>query len=417
MVNNQPKEYDTVLGEQLQVPVDSAVLGGIEGVKKRFTLEPVEQRLAALKDALKYGDAGLDVIIEALQHQPPQVKQLAYNLLCQYPDFKAKQAIEKCNQYQFFQRLNTIMSGHEYGVVWVRFSFDSKKLISASKDMTIKVWDLHTGRVIRNIETDISKCRVKTNYINIALSSDEKIICCVTNDNPNIEVWNLETLSKLYTLEGHSNGKNKRAGALTISSDVQTLFSSSWDHYIKVWDLQTGNLLRSVELESDIASLCLGQDGKALFIGTYNEVVLWNWQADEIIKTFKVNSQHQGYYNWIDYLTISLDGRVLVGMSLRTIKVWDLETEQEIHSFNNKENYFEAIDLSQNGQILVISISKQPIEVWDLKTRQLLNSLESHKQVIALALSSDGKTLATGGEGAINGIANNPIRIWGIPKA
>ena len=77
MADNQPKEYDAVLGGQLQFPVNGVVLGGIEGVKRRLTLEAIEPRLAALKGALKYGDAGLDLKIEAFQHQP-QLKQFAF---------------------------------------------------------------------------------------------------------------------------------------------------------------------------------------------------------------------------------------------------------------------------------------------------------------------------------------------------
>ncbi|BAY27488.1 WD-40 repeat protein [Calothrix sp. NIES-2100] len=244
MPDNQPKEYDAVLGGQLQVPVDGVVLGGIEGVKKRLALKPIEPRLAALKEALKYGDAGLDLIIEAFQHQP-QLKQFAYTLLSQHPDSKAKQLIEKCNQYEFFQCIDSL-EGHQYEVGWVRFSSDGKKFISVSKDLTIKVWDLHTERVIQNIETHVSKRMGKAYNINIAFSSNEKIICISTKYNSEIEVWNVNTRTKVFTLEGRSNAKNNLAASLAISADGKILFNSE-DNYIKFWDLQTGDLLRSFE--------------------------------------------------------------------------------------------------------------------------------------------------------------------------
>jgi hypothetical protein len=43
--------------------VSDAVLGGIEGVKRRLASAVVEQRIAALTKALKYGQAGLDLVI------------------------------------------------------------------------------------------------------------------------------------------------------------------------------------------------------------------------------------------------------------------------------------------------------------------------------------------------------------------
>ncbi|WP_363319709.1 hypothetical protein [Microcoleus sp. PH2017_02_FOX_O_A] len=64
---NRPKEYDAVLGGQNLIPMNAAVLGGIAGVKSRLASPDVAVRIAALSDAPKYGDAGLDLIIGALQ--------------------------------------------------------------------------------------------------------------------------------------------------------------------------------------------------------------------------------------------------------------------------------------------------------------------------------------------------------------
>ncbi|MEH2255268.1 hypothetical protein [Nostoc sp.] len=56
---NQPKEYDAVLGGQVPLPVDGVVLVGIEDVIKRLGNISFEQRIAVLKDALNYGEVGL----------------------------------------------------------------------------------------------------------------------------------------------------------------------------------------------------------------------------------------------------------------------------------------------------------------------------------------------------------------------
>ncbi|MEL6459182.1 MAG: hypothetical protein AAFX46_18070 [Cyanobacteria bacterium J06636_27] len=62
------KLYDAVLGGENPPLPDSVVLGGIEGVKRRFASKVVEVRIAALRDALNYGDAGLDLVIEAFAY-------------------------------------------------------------------------------------------------------------------------------------------------------------------------------------------------------------------------------------------------------------------------------------------------------------------------------------------------------------
>ncbi|MCC3528927.1 MAG: formylglycine-generating enzyme family protein [Microcoleus sp. PH2017_22_RUC_O_B] len=85
---NQPREYDAVLGGQSQVPLGAAVLGGIPGVKSRLASPIVEVKITALSEALKYGDAGLDLIIGALRDEAIQVKLAAYSLLKDRNDLK-----------------------------------------------------------------------------------------------------------------------------------------------------------------------------------------------------------------------------------------------------------------------------------------------------------------------------------------
>lgn len=75
---NQPQEDDAVLGGQTPIPMGSAVLGGIAGVKRRLESAIEEQRIVALSEALKYGEAGLDLVIQALKDESKQVEKAAY---------------------------------------------------------------------------------------------------------------------------------------------------------------------------------------------------------------------------------------------------------------------------------------------------------------------------------------------------
>ncbi|OYD86859.1 hypothetical protein CDG77_32615 [Nostoc sp. 'Peltigera membranacea cyanobiont' 213] len=109
---NQPRDYDAVLGGQSPLPVDGVVLGGIEGVKRSLSNPVIEVRIAALSEALKYGDAGLDILIQALQDKSRLVQRFAYRLLKQQVEPQVIQALqtykpwnleERFNQYQGYQ--------------------------------------------------------------------------------------------------------------------------------------------------------------------------------------------------------------------------------------------------------------------------------------------------------------------------
>ncbi len=96
---NQPKEDDAVLGGNAPA-YSGVVLGGIEGVRWRFGRADssgcpasIEQRIAALNDALNYGQAGLDFVIQALNDESWHIHQAAYFILNAHSDKKVKQAL------------------------------------------------------------------------------------------------------------------------------------------------------------------------------------------------------------------------------------------------------------------------------------------------------------------------------------
>ncbi|NER51561.1 MAG: SUMF1/EgtB/PvdO family nonheme iron enzyme [Symploca sp. SIO1A3] len=100
--DHSPRTDDAVLGSKVSPPVGGVVLGGIEGVKRRLESKVVEQRLAALKDALNYGKTGLELVLEALQDESPKVKFTAYSLLIQQQEPMIKQQLNnKLPWYEF----------------------------------------------------------------------------------------------------------------------------------------------------------------------------------------------------------------------------------------------------------------------------------------------------------------------------
>lgn len=79
--SNQPKEYDAVLGSQTPLPVNAAVLGGLAGVKHRLASTSEEVRIAALSDALKYGQKGIEIITEIVKTETGAAQLAAWKLL------------------------------------------------------------------------------------------------------------------------------------------------------------------------------------------------------------------------------------------------------------------------------------------------------------------------------------------------
>jgi hypothetical protein len=84
------------LTKQQQTPLSAAVLGGLSGVKKRLVSINVAERIAALSEAIKYGQKGLDLVMQALKDEVESVRQAAFRLLQQRTEPSVKQALEQC---------------------------------------------------------------------------------------------------------------------------------------------------------------------------------------------------------------------------------------------------------------------------------------------------------------------------------
>ena len=110
---NQPRKDDVVLGGHTPPPVDGVVLGGIEGVKMRLASAAFEQRVAALSEAIQYGEAGLDLVIQGLQDESRQVKFAAYSLLKERQEPRVKQQLRKYFPWFEFDVVTVDAQGQE----------------------------------------------------------------------------------------------------------------------------------------------------------------------------------------------------------------------------------------------------------------------------------------------------------------
>ena len=109
---DRPREYDAVLGGTAPPPLEGVVLGGLEGVKTRLASGVVEARVAALKEAPKYGEEGLDLVIGALEDYCRQVRHSAYLLLQERAEPQVQQALKQYKFWNYFERLYGLPFGH-----------------------------------------------------------------------------------------------------------------------------------------------------------------------------------------------------------------------------------------------------------------------------------------------------------------
>ncbi|MEO1428006.1 MAG: WD40 repeat domain-containing protein [Cyanobacteria bacterium J06633_8] len=120
--------------------------------------------------------------------------------------------------------LQHCITGHSHIVSSLAMTKDTKILVSASKDKTIKIWHLKTGELIRTLKGH------EDGVCTVALSKDEQIIASGSADNT-IKLWHLETGELLSTFAGHTD----TVTAVAFADKGNVLVSGSLDKTIKIW--------------------------------------------------------------------------------------------------------------------------------------------------------------------------------------
>ena len=171
-------------------------------------------------------------------------------------------------------------------------------------------------------------------------------------------------------------------------------------------------------------SIAISPDNKTLIsFDSWNDgtIKLWNLQTGELINTLT------GSFSRVNSIVISPDSRILASTgsivekkigsttyykTAGTIELWNLQTGELLRTIPVKQQTWSpesTIAISPDSQTLAsFGFYDGTIELWNLQTGQLKTTLKSHfYQVTAIAFSPDSKTLVSS---SYDGI----IKVWRV---
>ena len=125
---------------------------------------------------------------------------------------------------------------------------------------------------------------------------------------------------------------------------------------------------------------------------TLGTVKLWDVETQQDIGTL------EGHTDGVRSVAFSSDGRTLASGSLdRTVKLWDVETQQDIGTLEGHTDGVRSVAFSSDGRTLASGSLDRTVKLWDVGIREQVGTLEGHRNgVITVAFSPDGATLASG---------------------
>jgi|CXWL01.1.fsa_nt_gi WD40 repeat protein len=209
------------------------------------------------------------------------------------------------------------------------FSPSNQELVASSFPKDIKLWDVNTGQLIKTITPNNGvTTKNDTSADDFAYSPDGTKLA-TRNLNDEIEIWDTGTGDLISTLQAGSWTFN-----LVFSSDGQYLASTKSiadqvtskkpdDTKIKIWNVNAGNLVKTLENNLVITNICFSPDGKQLAVASEDEylfpttIVLWDLDSETVKQTLSGHTMR--IYN-LDYLS---EGTILISSSVDgTIRIW-----------------------------------------------------------------------------------------------
>jgi WD40 repeat protein len=221
-----------------------------------------------------------------------------------------------------------------------------------------------------------------------------------------LKLWDVATGECLRTFEGHMGGVN----SVCLSGNSRWALSGSGDGPLKLWDVATGQCLRTFEGHKGVVeSVCFSSDGRWALSGSRDKALkLWDVATRRCLWTFK------GHAGWVNSICLNGDSRwALSGSNDGALKLWDVATSHCLRTFEGHVGGLKAVCLSGDSRWALSAGGNDCSEegtlmLWHVATGQCLRTFEGHMGVVeSVCFSSDGRW-------ALSGSRDNALKLWDV---
>ena len=290
------------------------------------------------------------------------------------------------------------------------FSPDGQMIAVCGRHL-VQLFDVKTGERRRSFagHTDIVTC--------IAWSPDGRLLASGSEDRT-IRLWTVDSGELVRVVQEefkwYSGKILSMLTHLVFYPDGKTLASSEGSAFVRLWDVETGHWKQRLSIRHLKACnhMDISRDGKSFAIaGTPNvagevaQVSLYQVDFGLCRKHFLA---HHGTTSATG-VSFSHDGRRIVTCGQdNTSRIWNVESGAQLHKLNgpSKSKGVVAAAFIPNGTRVVSMTGEETIQVWNADDSKLISTVDgTDGGARGFALSPDGRTLATCGEEQV-------IKLW-----
>ncbi|WP_416674885.1 WD40 domain-containing protein [Egbenema bharatensis] len=228
-----------------------------------------------------------------------------------------------------------------------------------------------------------------------------------------IHVWKFVPHSKLVVKYRSWQGHDSWVRTVAFDPKSQMLVSGSNDRTVKLWDVHTGQCLRTLSSKDWVRTAQFSPDGRLFAIGSDDySVQLWSVSLDDQPFTL-TNDSH---LDRVRTVAFSPNGKLLASSGDdQTIILWDVAQRRSIQRLEGHTDRVRSLSFSPDSQWLASGSDDRTVLLWkldhlttgqisepefvsesELKPEQKYT--EHTDRVRAVIFSPDGKLLVSGGD-------------------
>ncbi|MEL6222686.1 MAG: serine/threonine-protein kinase [Cyanobacteria bacterium J06627_8] len=216
-----------------------------------------------------------------------------------------------------------------------------------------------------------------------------------------VKLWNLQTGELMLTLNGHDKGVN----TVAFSPDGKLLLSASDDRKVIVWNAFSGQMIRTLTGHMrDVTALAISPNGQFLMTGGEDRSIrVWQLATGKLLKT------PFGVMSMVKALCTTPDGQLFVSAGLdKTVRLWSMQTAERMMELSGHAGSIHTLAVTPDSQLLISAGKDRTIRLWKLPDGTPVKTLNGHdRDVNSVAVMPDGRFL-------LSASSDKTIRIWDL---
>ncbi len=258
--------------------------------------------------------------------------------------------------------------GHGGPVAAVAFASPSL-LVSGSTDKSTIVWNTNPGWTLvgqlgasTTDPLDISGSPLANRVLALDFSRDGKLLATGGGDpsrNGELMIWDVAALSLVREIkDAHSD----TVMGVEFSRDGKQLLSGGADKFVKIFDVETGNFVRSFEGHTHhVLDVSWKADGSQIAsAGADNAIKVWNVETGEQIRTI---SGHTKQVTAIQY--IGVGDHILTCGGDKLVAMHQTSNGGKVRDFTGGADYMYAAAVSRDEAVVVAGGEDGVLRIWN----------------------------------------------------